>query len=203
MLVPFHRTPAARRFDGEMFELALPAGPTPLVTPSELAPLAGALGIDAGKVLSHGSFMGGKFLFVELSGADLARIRPDGAAIKALPSLGLIAMAEGAVVQHDGYVPECAVGEGAASEGAAGVKANFTCRNFIPNLGIDEDVATGSIQVPLNAYWSAKLGKAQGEPLLCLQASRRGGFVRSRSPGDGFVYVAGGAALSFSGALPL
>ena len=46
---------------------------------------------------------------------------------------------------------------------------DFTCRNFVPNMGIDEDVATGSIQVPLNAYWTRKLGKAANDPLTCLQ----------------------------------
>ena len=116
-------------------------------------------------------------------------------AIRALQSLGLIAMAEGMVLQQNGYVPECV--------GVATEAADFTCRNFVPKMGVDEDVATGSIQVPLNAYWTAKLGKPAGEPLTCLQASRRGGFVRSRAAEGGSVYVGGRAALSLRGQLPV
>jgi hypothetical protein len=42
-----------------------------------------------------------------------------------------------------------------------------------------------------------------GAPVMCLQASRRGGFIRSRSPGDGHVYVAGHAAMSLRGTVRL
>ena len=40
-------------------------------------------------------------------------------------------------------------------------------------------------------------------PLVCLQASRRGGFVHSRRPGDGFVYVSGQCAFSLEGVVPV
>ena len=76
--------------------------------------------------------------------------------------------------------------------------ADFTCRYFAPKLGIDEDVATGHAHNPppqphppqhhlrpcspllrlhpaAAARWRARLDKAKGEALLCLQASRAAG----------------------------
>jgi predicted PhzF superfamily epimerase YddE/YHI9 len=187
--------------DGEMFEVAFPAAcsGSAVVEPAPLAPLVQALNADEGAVLSHGSLLGGAFLFVELTPAGLAEIRPNTDLIRELPAHSLIAMAEGMVSQQCGYVPDCVANAGATPQQQ---DVDFTVRNFVPKFGIDEDIATGSIQVGLNPFWSAKLGRAEGEPLLCLQASRRGGFVRSRSPGDGFVHVAGHTALSFSGQMP-
>ena len=34
----------------------------------------------------------------------------------------------------------------------------FSTRNFVPSLGIDEDIATGSIQAFLNPYWTQQHG---------------------------------------------
>jgi PhzF family phenazine biosynthesis protein len=183
--------------DGQVYELSLPAATGPLIQPTPLAPLAAALGVDEASVLAHGSFLDGNFFFVELRAEALSQLTPDIAAIAALScSCGLIAMAQGMVTQHRGFVPGC-INDGIRCE------VDFTCRNFVPKLGIDEDVATGSIQVPLNAYWSKKLGMSPGAPVMCLQASRRGGFIRSRSPGDGHVYVAGHAAMSLRGTVRL
>ena len=49
---------------------------------------------------------------------------------------------------------------------------------------------------------SVELGRGQAEALHCLQASRRGGFVRSVGGDDGRVRVLGHAAFAFSGSVP-
>ena len=115
----------------------------------------------------------------------------------------MIAMAAGLVEEHEtnggeGYTPDCLSGELSARP----ARIDFTCRNFVPNLGIEEDIATGSIHAALNPYWRDKLGRGQAEALHCLQASRRGGFVRSVGGDDGRVRVLGHAAFAFSGSVP-
>jgi len=55
---------------------------------------------------------------------------------------------------------------------------DFKSRFFAPCLHIDEDPVTGSAHCVLVPYWSAKLGKANGESMNALQASARGGVLR-------------------------
>lgn len=186
------------RCDGDLFEVRLPSGTGDAIDEVPLAPLAAALGVRAADVACHGSVLGGSYVFAEVAPEAFAAMEPNVAAIRSLAhgSVGVFVTAAGMVSRLRGHTPECCVADGAPSE------ADFTVRNFLPKVGIDEDIATGSIQAHLHAYWGAKLGKRH-KPLLCLQASRRGGFVRSRGTGDGHVYVAGQCAFSFSGTLPL
>ena len=199
--------------DTQLCELTLPSSPPPLVSPTAIAPLLDALGVPAAdqkhSVVAHGLVLGGKFAFVELTPDALGKVAPRAEAIRALPCLGLIAMAAGLVEEHEtgggggggytsGYTPDCLSGEGSARP----ERIDFTCRNFVPKLGIEEDIATGSIHAALNPYWRDKLGRGRAEALRCLQASRRGGFVSSVGGDDGRVRVSGHAAFAFSGSVP-
>ena len=58
---------------------------------------------------------------------------------------------------------------------------DYVSRCFFPNVGIDEDPVTGSAHTALAPHWSARLG---GDDLTGLQASRRGGLVRTSLRGD-------------------
>ncbi|MFE0044952.1 PhzF family phenazine biosynthesis protein [Streptomyces albireticuli] len=58
---------------------------------------------------------------------------------------------------------------------------DYLSRCFFPNVGIDEDPVTGSAHTALAPFWSARLGR---DDLTGLQASARGGFVRTSLRGD-------------------
>ncbi|TVL89891.1 PhzF family phenazine biosynthesis protein [Streptomyces sp. SAJ15] len=58
---------------------------------------------------------------------------------------------------------------------------DYVSRCFFPNVGIDEDPVTGSAHTALAPFWSARLGR---EELTGLQASARGGLVRTALRGD-------------------
>jgi PhzF family phenazine biosynthesis protein len=105
------------------------------------------------------------------SAAHVANLRPDPAAIRALPGGALIVTALG--------------GEG----------ADVTSRYFAPAYGIAEDPVTGSLHTQILPYWSPKLGKPR---LICHQASARGGTmvatldgVRVRMEGQAVLYASG------------
>ncbi|KIJ68845.1 hypothetical protein HYDPIDRAFT_107106 [Hydnomerulius pinastri MD-312] len=62
----------------------------------------------------------------------------------------------------------------------------FVSRMFAPLNGISEDQVTGSAHTMLVPYWSARLGKPDGEEMYARQVSRRGGdlWVRwEKNPG--------------------
>lgn len=179
--------------DGAFFELRLPIGSGASIAKTDAEPLRRALGVpDAAAVLNHGSVLGGKFLFCELAPAAFAALAPDVAAIRAMPDLvGVFVTAAGMPAAHGACTDRDHV--------------DFSVRNFVPSLGIDEDVATGSIQAFLNPYWRARLSKPPDAPLYAWQNSRRGGLVRSRmgNGDDAHVLVAGECALSLRGVAPL
>ncbi|UQI44779.1 PhzF family phenazine biosynthesis protein [Streptomyces sp. HU2014] len=58
---------------------------------------------------------------------------------------------------------------------------DYLSRCFFPNVGIDEDPVTGSAHTALAPFWSARLGR---DDLTGLQASARGGLVRTSLRGD-------------------
>ncbi|MFF7985602.1 PhzF family phenazine biosynthesis protein [Streptomyces sp. NPDC007901] len=58
---------------------------------------------------------------------------------------------------------------------------DYVSRCFFPNVGIDEDPVTGSAHTALAPHWSGRLGS---DDLTGLQASRRGGLVRTSLRGD-------------------
>src|SRR3972149_4353166 len=129
------------------------APPSP-ATPAEPAPappgLVRALGAEARHV--------GKSAFdylVEVDAeATLRGLRPDLAALAALPVRGVIVTSR-----------------------AAGGGFDFVSRFFAPGAGIPEDPVTGSSHCALGPYWGARLGKTE---LTAYQASARGGGVRVR-----------------------
>ncbi|KDM91112.1 PhzF family phenazine biosynthesis protein [Photobacterium galatheae] len=64
---------------------------------------------------------------------------------------------------------------------AASGSGGYVLRNFVPNIGIDEDTATGSAQCSLAPYWLEKLGQEQ---LEVDQLSADGGYFRVSAAGE-------------------
>lgn len=175
-------------FDGKLYEIAFPKAKDPFIEHlTKVQEIASAINSKCSSILNL-SFMPDKQLFfAEIDADTFATLEVNKHAVKILPSLGLFVTTKGHVASP-GFA-ECADGEQ--------LTADFSVRYFIPKWGIDEDVATGSIQVALNKYWSVRLGKSK---LLGLQASKRGGLIWSRDVGD-FVQVAGQCAFSFRGTI--
>ncbi|MEZ4697995.1 MAG: PhzF family phenazine biosynthesis protein [Rhodothermales bacterium] len=59
--------------------------------------------------------------------------------------------------------------------------ADFVSRFFAPRVGVPEDPVTGSAHCCLAPFWSQRFDRIE---LTGYQASRRGGFVRTRINGD-------------------
>jgi predicted PhzF superfamily epimerase YddE/YHI9 len=74
---------------------------------------------------------------------------------------------------------------------------DYVLRVFGPNVGIDEDPATGSAQCTAGPYWSAVLGQAD---LVARQLSSRGAVLYVR-PDGARVYIAGHAVTVLAGNL--
>jgi predicted PhzF superfamily epimerase YddE/YHI9 len=118
------------------------------------------------------------FTFVVLSSADAVRTyEPDLGAIAAAGSRALLLTASGAASPEDG--------------------ADYVLRVFGPNVGIDEDPATGSAQCSAGPYWAAELGR---DDLVARQLSRRGATLFVRPEGDR-VRIAGHATTVLTGEL--
>ncbi|MFE7426943.1 PhzF family phenazine biosynthesis protein [Streptomyces sp. NPDC014735] len=134
--------------------------PTAPLTPTAApAGLAAALGAEPVCVHDTGAHVGD--LLVEL--ADEASVRalaPDLVTLAGLSRRGVIATA-------------------AAEDPSRGY--DFVSRSFFPNVGIDEDPVTGSAHTALAPFWSARFGR---DELTGLQASARGGLVRTSLRGD-------------------
>ena len=108
------------------------------------------------------------------SESTLRSLRPDFAAIKALPYRGII-------------VTSLSDGEG----------IDFVSRFFGPSVGIDEDPVTGSAHCSLAPLWSERLGI---DEMTAFQASARGGTVHVRINEDRVV-LGGRAVTVVRGAL--
>ena len=63
----------------------------------------------------------------------------------------------------------------------AGSGADYVLRVFGPNVGIDEDPATGSAQCAAGPYWAAQLGRSA---LVARQLSARGATLYVRAEGE-------------------
>jgi predicted PhzF superfamily epimerase YddE/YHI9 len=74
---------------------------------------------------------------------------------------------------------------------------DYVLRVFGPNVGIDEDPATGSAQCTAGPYWSAVLGR---EDLVARQLSSRGAVLHVH-PAGARVYIAGSAVTILAGNL--
>ncbi len=157
-------------FTGDLIELDFPAE-----TMTD-APLPGALEgeWDAGTVLGAGttSFFA---VVILASEAALRRYSPDLAAIAATGSKALLVTA-------------------AADPGSG---ADYVLRVFGPNVGIDEDPATGSAQCVAGPYWSAVLGRPE---MVVRQLSPRGAVLYVRPDGNR-VRIGGNAVTVFTGHL--
>lgn len=75
--------------------------------------------------------------------------------------------------------------------------ADYVLRVFGPNVGIDEDPATGSAQCAAGPYWAAELGRAS---LVAHQLSRRGATLYVHPRGER-VSIAGHATTVLTGHL--
>jgi predicted PhzF superfamily epimerase YddE/YHI9 len=116
------------------------------------------------------------FTFVVLHSAEAVRsYEPDLAAIASTGSRALLLTAAG-------------------TEGSG---ADYVLRVFGPNVGIDEDPATGSAQCSAGPYWAAELGR---DDLVAHQLSRRGATLYVR-PGKERVRIAGRATTVLTGEL--
>jgi predicted PhzF superfamily epimerase YddE/YHI9 len=80
-----------------------------------------------------------------------------------------------------------------------GSGADYVLRVFGPNVGIDEDPATGSAQCVAGPYWSTVLGRRE---LVARQLSPRGAVLYVRPDGDR-VHIGGNAITVFTGDLCL
>ncbi len=157
-------------FEGDRIELDLPADP---VVPGPLpGPLAGEW---PGSVAASGTTS--LFTFVVLSSAEAVRAYvPDLDAIAATGSKSLLLTA-------------AAPGPGADFD--------YVLRVFGPNVGIDEDPATGSAQCAAGPYWSEQLERTA---LVARQLSARGGTLYVRPDGER-VRIAGHATTVLVGEL--
>jgi PhzF family phenazine biosynthesis protein len=170
--VTFHTRsgPLVAAFDGDLIALDFPADP-----PVE-GPLPDALGgqwaegtvVDAGR--------SGFFAVVVLADEAAVRAyRPDLAAIAATGTRAVVLTA--------------------AADAGSG--ADYVLRVFGPNVGIDEDPATGSAQCVIGPYWAGVLGRPA---LVAHQVSPRGAVLFVRPDGDR-VHIAGHAVTVFDGIL--
>jgi PhzF family phenazine biosynthesis protein len=168
--VTFHTRsgPLMASFEGERITLDFPADPmTPTELPAELDHEWGDSVVAVGRT----DF----FRFVALNSAQaVGAYSPNLAAIAAEGSKALLLTAAGD-------------GEG----------ADYVLRVFGPNVGIDEDPATGSAQCSAGPYWAEALGRPS---LVAHQLSPRGAVLHVRPAGDR-VFIAGAATTILTGQL--
>jgi PhzF family phenazine biosynthesis protein len=157
-------------FDGDLIELDFPADS--LTEGALPASLEGEWEPDA--VLACGST--GFFVVVVL--ADETAVRRYQPNLRAVAAAGRKAVLLTAAADSDSA-------------------ADYVLRVFGPNVGIDEDPATGSAQCVLGPYWSAALGRPR---LVAHQVSARGAVFSVR-PDVERVHFGGHAVTVFRGAL--
>ena len=158
----------AASLSGAEVELDFPAHG---FAPADVPEVARVLGMAPLEV-----FRSNRLVAVLPSAEMVAALRPDSAAISALPGRALIETAAG---------------------GERG--ADITSRFFAPAFGIVEDPVTGSLHTQVVPYWAPKLGR---NTLVCRQASARGGGMVATLAGDR-VLLRGRAVLYASGLLHL
>ena len=163
--------PLGAAFDGDLIELDFPAD-----TIDRSHRLPGRSPGSGTRARSSAPARTSFFAVVILaSEAAVRQYRPDLAAIAATGSQALLLTA-------------------AADPGSG---ADYVLRVFGPNVGIDEDPATGSAQCVAGPYWSAVLGAAR---LVAHQLSPRGAVLYVRPDGDR-VHIGGNAVTVFTGHL--
>jgi PhzF family phenazine biosynthesis protein len=167
------------RVDG-LFEMDFPSRPP---VPCDGWPeLLSALGLEKGEVLRSV-----RDPLVVLDHADqVQNLKPDFAALTKL-NLGI----GGAIVT--------APGPPVRGLDVDGQSADYVCRLFAPQAGIDEDPATGSIHCTLAPFWAGRTGKLS---LRAQQLSARGGRMQATVAGDR-VRISGSARLYLEGVINL
>jgi PhzF family phenazine biosynthesis protein len=132
---------------GDRITLGLPTD-TPTPATEHVQPLLAALGLPADRPV----YRGRDDYLVEVADAEaVLAVRPDLAALRALPTRGVMVT---------------------AAEGAAAHDADVVSRFFGPAVGIDEDPVTGSAHCLLGPFWAARLGRTT---LRAAQLSARRG----------------------------
>lgn len=154
-------------FEGDRIELDFPADPlTPAPLPEALEEEWASPLVGVGRT----SF----FVMVTLASAEAVRsYRPNLAAIAATGHKAVLLTA--------------------AAEPGSG--ADYVLRVFGPNVGIDEDAATGSAQCVAGPYWSEIMGRPS---LVAHQLSPRGAVLHVR-PEGARVHIGGNAVTVFTG----
>jgi predicted PhzF superfamily epimerase YddE/YHI9 len=162
--------PLVATFDGDRISLDLPA------VPMSDAPLPAALRGEWDDAVVVGAGRSDFFSVVILASEAAVRdYRPDLAALAAVGSKAVLITA--------------------AAE--ATTDADYVLRVFGPNVGIDEDPATGSAQCTAGPYWASTLGRPE---LVAHQLSKRGAVLHVRPAGER-VHIAGHAVTVFEGDL--
>jgi PhzF family phenazine biosynthesis protein len=159
--------PLEVRRDGELLAMDFPCWP-PEPSPADPRILAAL-----GKMPVQSFVARGRSLAVYERAEDVAALRPDFAAMRAVPGADAIVTAPG-----DGAI-------------------DFVSRYFAPNHGIDEDPATGSSHCVLTPYWADRLGKQR---LRAQQISARVGDFICTLHGDR-IMLAGHAVLYLEGTI--
>ena len=153
---------------GDVIELDFPAKSTrPAPTPDGLAEALGAEPLITRR--------DGDDYLVELESEQAVReLRPDMAALVALPLRGVI------VTAPADAAPAAAAPVGHSSSDAP-LACDFVSRFFAPGYGVAEDPVTGLAHCFLGPYWAPRIGRAH---MVGYQASARGGYVAVLLRGD-------------------
>ncbi len=161
--------PLRASFSDDLIDLDFPADPaTRTPVPEELKDEWGSQLIGVARTAF--------FVMVTLADADAVRsYRPNLAAIAATGHKAVLLTAP-------------------ADPGSG---ADYVLRVFGPNVGIDEDAATGSAQCVAGPYWSEILGRPS---LVAHQLSPRGAVLHVR-PEGARVHIGGNAVTVFTGYL--
>lgn len=153
---------------GGWIELNFPARyPEPAELPTGMAEALGLNPVSAARWHDD-------YLVEAANEAVLRELRPDFAALKALPLRAVAVTCRSKTADFD-----------------------FISRFFAPQMGINEDPVTGSAHCILAPYWSRRLEKTAFE---AFQASARGGTLRVRLEGER-VAIAGQAVTVLRGEL--
>jgi len=153
--------------ESDMLAMDFPAWP-PETQPADPRLLAAL-----GKAPRQSFVARGRNMFAYERAEDVAALRPDFAAMRAVPGADAIVTAPGEA------------------------DIDFVSRYFAPNHGIDEDPATGSSHCVLTPYWAGRLGKQR---LRAQQISARVGDLICTLRGDR-ITLGGHAVLYLEGTI--
>jgi PhzF family phenazine biosynthesis protein len=165
--------------DGAALALEMPALPPKPVEPPPA--LAAALGRPPREVLAARHY-----LCVFANPSEIAALRPDMAALSALPLPAVIATAPADREAGRDAVPLAA---------GAPAAVDFVSRFFAPANGVPEDPVSGVAHLCLAPYWARRLGRKK---LVGRQLSARGGIVACEDCGTR-VRLGGSAAIFLEG----